>query len=110
MPEPARSAALLAAVLASDSDLLEKAKTDPHLLGKLADAVTKNLPQPALIGDSWIYRIVVIALGLIAATAATGGVITEFRTNTYVPDMLTALGSAAIGALAGLLAPSPVAR
>jgi hypothetical protein len=56
--------------------------------------------------DKWIYRIVVLALGLIGLVAAVGGIVLVSGDRT-VPEILIALGSAAVGAMAGLLAPSP---
>jgi hypothetical protein len=39
-----------------------------------------------------------------------GGFILSFKTAATIPEGLIALGSAAVGALAGLLAPSPMSR
>lgn len=74
------------------------------------------LPSP-LDTDKWIYRMVVGALGLailgcltfsfvlvlLRAGGATGG-------EVKIPEIFLAISSAAIGALAGLLAPSPGSR
>jgi uncharacterized integral membrane protein len=58
--------------------------------------------------DPWIYRIVVIVLGLVMLTGAGGSIaLALVPTAKDVPTILIALGSAAVGALAGLLAPSP---
>jgi hypothetical protein len=65
----------------------------------------ESIPDP-LRSDAWIYRIVVLALGLTAIIAIIGGIIITMAGETS-PDILIALGSAAVGALAGLLAPSP---
>jgi uncharacterized integral membrane protein len=61
-----------------------------------------------LENDPWIYRIVVVVLGLVMLTG-TGGAIALALVPTVkeTPTILVALGSAAVGALAGLLAPSP---
>jgi uncharacterized membrane protein YbhN (UPF0104 family) len=59
--------------------------------------------------DIWIYRIVVTVLGLTVMASVIGAIaltMKEFDT----PELLVALGSAAIGGLAGLLAPSPSNR
>jgi hypothetical protein len=65
-------------------------------------------PKP-LQEDVLIYRIAVITLGAIGVIATLGAIVlTGLRgERTEIPDVVTALGSAAIGALAGLLAPSP---
>jgi len=61
-----------------------------------------------LSADKWIYRIVVISLGLVALGALFGSIfLFAFKENLQLPDILISLGSAAVGALAGLLAPSP---
>ncbi|RXZ44312.1 hypothetical protein EBB06_06975 [Crenobacter cavernae] len=64
-------------------------------------------PPTPLQTDVLLYRIVVSCLGaamLIALIGAIALVVIDKET----PDVLVAIGSAAIGALAGLLAPSPV--
>lgn len=71
----------------------------------------RQLSERPLQTDKWIYRIVVITLGLSILAIVLGtialvfsGKITE---DKNIPTIVTAIGSAAIGALAGLLAPSP---
>ena len=108
MPEPPRSANVLVSMLHADPTLLDKAKARPKVLDDLAATVTENLPQPALIGDPWVYRLVVVILGAVAVIAAVASFKAVGAEGVKIPDTLTALGSAAIGALAGLLAPSPV--
>lgn len=63
----------------------------------------------ALQTDRWIYRIVVLALGFAVLSAMIGLIILSWKGVTTVPDGLVAIGSAAVGALAGLLAPAPKA-
>lgn len=88
----------LAARVSHSPELADKIKADPV-------AALTELAGP-LETDVWIYRIVVTALGLVVLVALIGAIILTAVTKV-VPDVLTALGSAAIGALAGLLAPSP---
>lgn len=59
--------------------------------------------------DIWIYRLVVIVLGL-TVIASVIGTIALTLTGLSTPELLVALGSAVIGGLAGLLAPSPTNR
>jgi hypothetical protein len=72
-----------------------------------------NGNTPALVNDPWVYRIVVIALSLIALATVIGGiylaVIGRGDAKIALPEGIIAIGSAAVGAMAGLLAPSPVA-
>jgi hypothetical protein len=61
--------------------------------------------------DVWIYRAVVVVLGVIVIATVFGGiyiaVIGRGEPTMKLPDAIVAIGSAAVGALAGLLAPSP---
>lgn len=113
MPEPPRSADLLVSTILGDNRLLDELKTNPgEILRRIAGEVTRSLPPPAFVTDKWTYRIVVIALGLVCVGALGGAVYLSAvgGATPKIPDVLTALGSAAIGALAGLLAPSPTAK
>ncbi len=56
--------------------------------------------------DVWIYRIVVSVLGLTVVLSVAGAILLV-SIDKKTPEVLVALGSAAVGALAGLLAPSP---
>lgn len=56
--------------------------------------------------DRWIYRMVVVALGLTVVISVVGGIVLGIAGQT-IPDGVVALGSAALGGLAGLLVPSP---
>ena len=59
--------------------------------------------------DVLLYRMVVAVLGL-TVVASVVGAIALAMTRQSTPDVLVALGSAAIGGLAGLLTPSPLNR
>jgi hypothetical protein len=62
------------------------------------------------LDDPWIYRIVVSILGVVMLTGMIGSLILAKAPSNppaQIPDIFLALGSAAVGALAGLLAPSP---
>jgi cytochrome bd-type quinol oxidase subunit 1 len=93
------------AQLVSDPNLQHQFKEDPV-------AAIKQFKQSSpLSTDKWIYRIIVLALGL-TILAIIFGVIylignDKIQSDGQVPTILTAIGSAAIGALAGLLAPPP---
>jgi hypothetical protein len=100
----------------SASELAEKVAQDPALQDQIrADPVNAiaNLATP-LQTDVWVYRMVVGALGLTVLIAITGSLylraISEADYIRVVPDVVLALGSAAVGALAGLLAPSPAGK
>ncbi len=98
----------LADAAKTDPALLNQIKADPVAALNTAAAVARATPTP-LQTDNWIYRIVVLALGLIGLVAAIGGILLVSNDKT-VPEILIALGSAAVGAMAGLLAPSPATQ
>jgi len=85
-------------MVAQDQKLQEQIKQDP--VGTL-----ERLAEP-LESDPWIYRIVVLSLGL-AAIGVVAGVIAlkALDKSTTIPDALVAIGSAAVAALAALLIP-----
>jgi len=59
--------------------------------------------------DVWVYRMVVAALGLAVLASLIGAIVLAMDGHP-TPESLIALGSAAVGGLAGLLAPSPLHR
>lgn len=59
--------------------------------------------------DIWLYRMIVATLG-ITVVASVVGAITLAMTGESAPDVLVALGSAAIGGLAGFLVPTHLKR
>ena len=97
------SAAELAQWVAQDPDLQKQVATDPATLTRLAVPARDST-------DRWIYRLVVLALGLTAVFVVVGVFILKALKgdSVTIPDALVAIGSAAVAALAGLLAPSPV--
>jgi hypothetical protein len=88
----------LATMVAQDARLQEQIKKDP--VGTL-----ERLAEP-LESDKWIYRIVVASLGLAALSVVVGVIaLTALDKTTTIPDVLVAIGSAAVAALAALLVP-----
>jgi len=57
--------------------------------------------------DPWVYRIVVLILGLVALASLVGTIMLAIQDRS-TPELFIALASAAMGGLAGLLAPSPM--
>src|SRR3990172_8759430 len=79
--------------------------SDPkEFIDKLKTASDTAKKQTALESDRVVYRIVVIALGL-AVLISIGGAVWLASSAVSIPEILVALGSASVGALAGLLAP-----
>jgi hypothetical protein len=109
----ARSADYLVDTILHHTSILNDLKTDPEkTLRELAADATKHLPAPAFVQNSGIYYVVVIALGLVSVAAIVGAIYlsasAQAGTAVQIPETVTALGSASIGALAGLIAPSPM--
>ncbi len=98
MERRVQSVGELATRVALDPELANQIQADP------AKALA-NLAAP-LQTDVWIYRLVVGALGFSVLMAMFGAIFLAMAAKP-IPEVLVALGSAAIGALAGLLAPSP---
>jgi len=93
-----RSIGELAERVARDPELEKKIKTDPV-------RAIASLSTP-LQTDVWLYRMVVIVLGLVVVGAMVGAIILAAG-GGELPQFIVAVGSAAGGALTGLLAPSP---
>jgi hypothetical protein len=66
--------------------------------------------EQAQIPDKWLYRIVVLALAIVALFVVGGGVVLYGLSRATLPTVVWSIGSAAVGGLAGLLAPSPIKR
>lgn len=97
-------------------DLLNQVARDPNASPEIkskADDLSKVMSAgPAYVGDLWIYRGVVVVLGLTVLATIAGGLWLAFKgdVNYKLPSEIVAIGSTAIGALAGLLAPAPQQR
>ncbi len=91
--------------LKNSPDLQKEFQKDPV---KAVETIVTTNPKET---DSWIYRIIVISLGLAILTIVITLTIMSMKDgdqiNAQVITIFTAISSGAIGALAGLLAPSP---
>jgi hypothetical protein len=95
------SIAKLSATLLNDPGIADEAKQ------KIQTAITEaQASKPPLDTDPWIYRMVVFFLGTVVLLTVFGGVLSGLK-GAELPAGLIAIGSAAVGALAGLLAPPP---
>lgn len=108
-----RSAKLLADWIKDEPELLNPNRKDAkELIDKMAENFIKHYPTPALVSEAGIYYLVIAFLGAVSTLAIIGTLILSImsidKDTINIPDVITALGSAAIGALAGLIAPSPV--
>ena len=85
--------------------VIENENLPPKDKVKLLNEIRKARPP---LQDRWLFRTVVWFLGLAALTTVIMGfILWDSTKNPELPNGLIALGSAALGALAGLLAPSP---
>jgi hypothetical protein len=94
----AESATDLAAMVAADPELQAQVRNDP------AGALSQ-LAAP-YESDVWIYRIIVLALAMTMLLVVLASFVLVLFDKS-IPDVLVAIGTAALGAVAGLLAPSP---
>ncbi|HUQ81401.1 MAG TPA: hypothetical protein VM076_09700 [Gemmatimonadaceae bacterium] len=99
MTTPVRTVAELRARVSSDPTLKAALQADPEAeLARLDRA-----PVP----DTGVYRIVVGSLGLVVLACVGGAIYLAGLTPARpIPEILLALGSASVGALAGILAPN----
>jgi len=90
-------------IFVNDPDIKNKG-IDPQLLSqKLTDAQQKAQRLTA-IPNTPVYMTIVVALALVAVAALIGA-IALVGVGKTAPEVVIALGSAAIGALAGALVP-----
>jgi hypothetical protein len=88
----------------SAQDLAVRIAQDPKPEERINENPVAGVAGDPLQSDPLIYRVVVIVLGLVLIVATMGAlVLTAYGLD--IPDLLTALGSAAVGALAGVLTP-----
>lgn len=91
--------------LSNNNKLQQEFKENPILA--LNSIEVKNPKET----DTWIYRIIVLMLGLAIISIIVGLIILsmhkEAELNEQLITIFTDISSGAIGALAGLLAPSP---
>jgi hypothetical protein len=95
---------------------VEKAMAQITSENAIPEATKKELletlksAQSPLQWDPWVYRMVVGFLGITVVSTVIGGLLISAFSGSTVSEGIIALGSAAVGALAGLLAPSPAAK
>jgi hypothetical protein len=86
----------------------DRLKADPvSLLNELKREIL-NRPR-VLEHDRFVYRTVISSLSLLALAVAGAAIYLAIVNNGKVdhfPEILTALGSASLGALAGIIAPN----
>ncbi len=91
--------------------LIAKAAQDERVTSAAKEEVMENAAKRSatIRPDVWLYRMVVGVLGLVVLVSIVGAILLALN-NTPTPEFLIALGSAAVGGLAGLLTPTPKSR
>jgi hypothetical protein len=93
--------------LSAVDSAIDSSGIDPAKKTELKEAVREAAPP---LPDTWIYRIVVLALGLAIFVPVAGLIAGRDAASTKdLAQLLLPIATAALGALAGLLAPSPAA-
>lgn len=91
----------------NDAQLQERLKNDPmDVINEVTNQIAEKYEKA---NDPVLYRGAVIVLGFLAVLAAMGSLGLAF-VDKEAPEALVSLGSAAVGALVGLFAPSPPAK
>ena len=110
MAAQTHSATLMVKMIETSPALLERFKKEDLIpvLKELAPAA-EALSDPAYYGDKALYRIAVTVLGLLTLFSAVGSFVLVLG-GKDTPEVLVALGSAAVGGLVGLFAPSPITK
>ena len=86
---------------------LKDAAKDAAVQGKTrADAANVQ----AYINDRKFYYGVLLILGLAVLISAIGGLLISFYSSKEIPQFIVAIGTTALGAVAGILAPSPTGK
>lgn len=98
---------IIESIINENENLIRNATTveqiKDNVAPKLASEISKRIPFQ---DDRFIYRAVVVTLGAVVLFSTVIYAYLAFH-QVIIPDALVALASAAIGAIAGLLAPSP---
>lgn len=89
--------------LREDKEFKKEFQKNPYsILESAVEIVPKN--------DKWIYRIIMISLGITLITVVISALIITSdpdNANNPIPTIFSSTASIAIGAMVGLLAPSP---
>lgn len=95
-------------VFREDATMVDKLKSGSDPVGVIQEAVEK-VEAASWTTDKWLYRIAVGVLGSLTLIAAVGAIVLV-ALGKETPEVLVSLGSAAVGALVGLFAPSPTSK
>jgi len=110
MNDKMQSAKRMVEIVRTDPDLEKLIMKNPA--EGMEKALQKTAEDPKIAGwegDRVVFRIAVCILGVLALATALAAIAFGLQELT-VPEVLVSLGSASVGALVGLFAPSPVSK
>jgi hypothetical protein len=108
MPSKFNPAQQVVRAFRDDARLASRLKTEADPVAVIQETAD-NVEAAAWQGDRVLYRVAIGVLGGLALIAAVGALILVALGKT-TPESVVALGSASVGALVGLFAPSPASR
>ena len=109
--ETTRAIGKIVDMLDNDPSVVEKIAKDPKgEIRRIAYDVLREAPPSSLESDPMIYRFVVGILGSAVLLVVIGSLVLQLNGKIPIPEVLIAIGSTAMGALSGLLAPSPLTK
>jgi hypothetical protein len=82
------------------------AATDPGAVRTIVQEAESEARRKTEVPDTFVYRVTVLALGLAILSVIVAQLWITLEKDT-IPEGIVAIGAAAVGALAGLLAPTP---
>ena len=110
MDEKMRVAKRMVEIVRTEPDIAKLLKENPiegiAAVSAKAEKVEEGYDREK---DKLLYRLALGILGLIALSTAAAAVVFGLQEKT-IPEVLVALGSASVGSLVGLFAPSPVGK
>lgn len=110
MEDKLRVANRMMNILETNPDLQKEVSKDPVAgMEKIRVQATKAEKEYDREKDKLLYRLALGILGLIALSTAAAAVVFGLQEKT-IPEVLVALGSASVGSMVGLFAPSPVSK
>lgn len=90
--------------------LVREIKQSPELLNELNNnplGFLEKVQEPKPLENKWIFLFIVSIVGVVLLATVAMGSILIVNGKTDVPEFLVSISSTALGAIVGLLAPSP---
>lgn len=91
--------------------VMKNIQSEPKEMALFKEDPVKYLEQIRPIDKPWVFIIIVVMVGIVLFTSVVLGSFIIIKApdsqTAKVPEFLVGIGSTALGALVGLLAPSP---